>query len=212
MEVLHRIRDGGVIAVLRGIDEETLLPMAEALVDGGITALEVTADTKGAAGMVEELDASIDAPGTVIGAGTVLDGPTARRMIAAGAEFVLTPTLKPEVVETANRYGITVIPGVFTPSEAQRAYEVGADAIKLFPAKSGGPGHLSAIRGPLEQVEIIPTGGISLENGEAYLEAGAFALGVGSALLTDEILDNRDWTALEQRASEYTALVEAARE
>ncbi|WP_331235973.1 bifunctional 4-hydroxy-2-oxoglutarate aldolase/2-dehydro-3-deoxy-phosphogluconate aldolase [Natronorarus salvus] len=207
---LERIVDGGVVAVLRGVTEETVVEIARALAEGGVTAVEVTADTPGAMRMIEELSTELP-EWTAVGVGTVLDSETARAASLAGAEFVITPTLDPEVIETANRYGLVVMPGVFTPTEALRAYEAGADAVKLFPASSVGPGHIESIHGPLGQIPIIPTGGVDLENATEYVEAGALAVGTGSALVSDSIVDREDWDALTERAREFVGTVEAAR-
>ena len=210
--ILSRIESGGVIAVLRGVTDETLEPIATALADGGITAVEVTADTPGVIEKIERLAAAMANRSVAVGAGTVLDEATARNVLLAGAEFIVTPTLSAGVIETANRDGVPVIPGIMTPSEAQRAMEAGADAVKLFPANTVGPGHISAIHGPLSQIDIIPTGGIDLENTATYIDAGAFAVGTGSALVTDEILVEKDWDALETRAADFVAAVETARD
>ncbi len=208
---LERIVEGGVVAVLRGVTEETVTEIAGALADGGVTAVEVTADTPGAMRMIEEL--STDLPqGTAVGVGTVLDSETARAASLAGAEFVVTPTLDLGVVETANRYGLVVMPGIFTPTEAIRAYEAGADAVKLFPASSVGPGHIGSIHGPLGQIPIVPTGGVDLENAAEYIEAGALAVGTGSALVSDELVEREDWDGLTERAREFVETVGAARE
>lgn len=210
-ETLATIESGGVVAVLRGVTDETLEPIATSLAAGGITAIEVTADTPGVATKLGRLAATLDDEEAVVGAGTVLDGETARTVLLAGAEFIVTPTLSSDVIEVANRYGVPVVPGIMTPTEAQRAMEAGADAVKLFPASSVGPGHIGAIHGPLDQVPIIPTGGVSLENAAAYIEGGAIAVGTGSALITDDILAAEDWEGLEARAERFVATVEDAR-
>lgn len=210
-QAMDRITDGGVIAVMRGITDETVTAIGDALVDGGITAVEVTADTPGVTGKIERLADRYPDDGTVVGAGTVLDAPTARQVLLAGAEFIVTPTVNEAVIQTANRYGVPVLPGAFTPTEALTAMEAGADAVKIFPASSAGPGHVSAIKGPLGQVPVVPTGGVSRENGADYIAAGATALGVGSALVTDELVAGEDWAGLEDRAREFVELVAAAR-
>lgn len=208
---LGRIADGGIIAVMRGVTDETVTAIGDALVDGGITAIEVTADTPAVTDKIESLAERYADRDALVGAGTVLDPATARQVLLAGAEYLVTPTLDADVIRTANRYGAVVIPGVFTPTEAVHAVEAGADAVKVFPASSAGPSHLAAIRGPLDQIPMIPTGGISLDNGAAYIDAGAIALGVGSSLVTDELVDDRDWAGLEARAAQFVELVEDAR-
>lgn len=208
---MAHIERTGVIAVMRGVTPETARPIADALVEGGITTLEVTADTPGATDIIDDLSEYMTDREVVIGAGTVLDASTARTVLLAGAEFIVTPTLNPEVIRTANRDGVPVVPGILTPTEAMHAIEAGADAVKLFPASSVGPGHISALHGPLDHVDVIPTGGVSLENGGAYFEAGATAIGVGSALVQDELIEREDWAALSERASAFADLVASAR-
>lgn len=204
---LERMLQSGVIAVMRGVEGRTVVPAAEALVEGGVTTLEVTADTPGAAESMERLAETFASEDVVVGAGTVLDAQTARTMLLAGAEFIVSPTFEPDVVETANRAGVPVIPGIMTPTEALDAYEAGADAVKLFPARTVGPDHLAALRGPLEQLTVIPTGGIDRDNAAAFLRAGAAAIGIGSALVSDEIAAEEDWEALTERAEAFAALV-----
>ena len=208
---LQRLKDGGVVAVLRGADPNTVVDVAAALRDGGVTAFEITADTPDATGMIAELSASFDESEAIVGAGTVLDGGTARDVIAAGAEFVVGPTFDPEMVATCNRYGVPVAPGVFTPTEALTAYEAGADLVKVFPASSAGPGHLSSIAGPLPQIPLMPTGGIDVDNVGDYIEAGAAVVGAGSALLDDDAIAAGDFESLTETADEFTRAVEAAR-
>lgn len=209
---LERIERGGVIAVLRGIDESTVVSAGEAIVDGGITAVEVTADTGGVVDHIERLREHLADRDALVGAGTVLDAETARAVQLAGAEFIVTPSLDEGVVRTASRYGTPVIPGIMTPTEAVRAAAAGADAVKLFPASSVGPSHVAALHGPLDQIDIVPTGGISLENAGEYIEAGAMAVGVGSALLSDDISANADWEELTALSRSYVDAVEDARD
>ena len=208
---VDRIVDGGVIAVLRGVSDETLEPIATAIADGGITAIEVTADTADVTGKIDRLSTHVGDRDALIGAGTILDAATASAVSRAGAEFIVTPTLSAPVMETANREGLPVVPGIMTPTEAQQALELGTDVVKLFPAQTVGPGHIGAIQGPLAQVDVIPTGGVTLENAASYIEAGGIAVGVGSALVTDDILATEDWQALEDRSAAFVEAVETAR-
>lgn len=209
---LGRIVDGGVVAVMRGVNRDTVLDLGEALQAGGVTAMEVTAETPGAVDMVETLSDHFADADVTVGAGTVLDTETARSVVTAGAEFVVSPTLNEEVVELCNRYNVVSAPGVFTPTEALTAVEAGADAVKVFPAKTGGPGHVSAIKGPLGQIPIIPTGGVGPDNAGEYVQAGAVAVGVGSALISDEILESEDFEVVEQTARELVETVASARD
>ncbi len=209
---LGKVAEGGVVAVMRGVTDETLPHIGDALVTGGITAMEVTADTDGATEKIRTIADRYAGEEVLVGAGTVLDAETARHTLLAGAQFIVTPTLDEGVVRMANRYGVPVVPGVLTPTEALKAYETGADAVKVFPASSVGPGHVSSIHGPLEQIPIIPTGGVDLDNAADYIDAGAIAVGVGSALITDDIVEEHDWEALESRAAALVDTVQQARE
>lgn len=209
---IGRIVDGGVVAVMRGVDRGSVVELADALRAGGVTAMEVTADTPDAVAMVERLSEHFaDDDGVVVGAGTVLDTETARAVVSAGAEFVVSPTLAEDVIALCNRYGVVSAPGVFTPTEALTAYEAGADVVKVFPASTGGPGHVSAIKGPLGQIPIVPTGGVGPENAADYVEAGAVAVGVGSALVSEEAVAQGDFDRIEATARELVETVRAAR-
>jgi len=209
-ETLQRIEDGGVIAVLRGVEPETVQDVADAVVAGGVTALEVTADSPNAVGMIETLSERM-ADDVLVGVGTVLDAATARAAIAAGASFVLCPTYEEGVVETCNRYGVPVAPGVFTPTEAQQAYEAGADLVKVFPAKTGGPSHVAALKGPLGHLDVVPTGGVGPDNAGAYIEAGAVAVGAGSSILDHDAVSRGDFEAITANAEALRDAVADAR-
>jgi 2-dehydro-3-deoxyphosphogluconate aldolase/(4S)-4-hydroxy-2-oxoglutarate aldolase len=211
-QVRSRIVDSGVVAVLRGIEAGTAVEVAEALHAGGVDAIEVTADTPGAIEMVADLATAFDDPEVVVGAGTVLDSETATAAIRAGAEFVVSPTLEPDVIETANRYGAVSAPGVLTPTEALSAVEYGADLVKVFPAGSVGPEYVASIRGPLDQLPIVPTGGVDLDNAADFIEAGAVAVGVGSALVDDRAIAEGDYDVLTETARAFVETVDAARQ
>ncbi|WP_435124788.1 bifunctional 4-hydroxy-2-oxoglutarate aldolase/2-dehydro-3-deoxy-phosphogluconate aldolase [Halobaculum sp. D14] len=210
MSTLEELRESGVVAVLRGAEPETVVDTAEALVAGGVTALEVTADTAGSTEMIRTLSEELGDE-ALVGAGTVLDEPTAQSAIAAGAEFVVAPSFDEGVVDACNRYGVTVAPGVMTPTEAVDAFEAGAELVKVFPAKTVGPDHVAAIKGPLSQIPIMPTGGVSPENAGDYIEAGAECVGAGSALVDRDAVDRGDFDELTARAEEFRAVIEDAR-
>jgi 2-dehydro-3-deoxyphosphogluconate aldolase/(4S)-4-hydroxy-2-oxoglutarate aldolase len=210
-EDLERIVDSGVVAVMRGADPDTAIEVASALAEGGVTAFEITAENPDAMALIDELSASFDESAAIVGAGTVLDSETARAAIGSGAEFVVGPTFDPGVVETCNRYGVPVAPGVLTPTEALTAYEAGADIAKVFPASSIGPGHLSSIAGPLPQIPLMPTGGIDIDNVGAYIEAGAAAVGAGSAIMDEEAIDAGDFESITETARDFTRVIEEAR-
>lgn len=209
-EATGRLVDGGVVAVLRGVDPDDVVPVARAAVEGGVRAVEVTADSPGAMEMIE---AVADDLGEValVGAGTVLDAESARAALLAGAEFVVSPSFHRDVVEVCNRYGAPVIPGIATPTEAVEAYEAGADAVKLFPASALGPEYLAALGGPLSQIPVVPTGGIDAENAGAFVEAGAVAVGAGSSIVDAEAVARGDYDEVTERARALVEAVETAR-
>ena len=208
-ETLSRIADGGVVAVLRGVDADQLVGIAEALQAGGVDVVEITADTPAVTDLIDTLTDTFD--DLVVGTGTVLDAETARSTIAAGAAFVVSPSLHEDVIETCNRYGVVCAPGVMTPTEAIRGYEAGADFVKVFPAKTVGPDHLAAMKGPLGQIPLMPTGGVGPTNAGEYVEAGAFAVGAGGALVDYEAAARGDYEVITETAREFTRVVEDAR-
>jgi len=210
-ETLSRLDDSGVVAVLRGVPADQLIEIAEALREGGVTAVEITADTPNVADLIDEVTASFDDE-VVVGTGTVLDSETARTTLMAGAEFVVSPSLHEDVIETCNRYGAVSAPGVMTPTEAVRGYEAGADFVKVFPAKTVGPAHLGAMKGPLGQIPMMPTGGVGPNNAAEYIDAGAFAVGAGGALVDYDAAERGDYEAITETAREFTRVVEEARD
>jgi 2-dehydro-3-deoxyphosphogluconate aldolase/(4S)-4-hydroxy-2-oxoglutarate aldolase len=210
-ETISRMRESGVVAVLRGVDATVVEAVGDALRAGGVTAMEVTMGSDDSLDAIEALSAHFEGEDVVVGAGTVLDSETARQAHLAGASFVVSPTFDEGVVETCNRYGIPVAPGVATPTEALSAYEAGADLCKVFPASTYGPGHLSSIRGPLPQIPLMPTGGVGPDNAAAYVEAGAEIVGAGGSLLPDDVLEREDWDEVQARAAELVGVVEDAR-
>ncbi|THE63532.1 bifunctional 4-hydroxy-2-oxoglutarate aldolase/2-dehydro-3-deoxy-phosphogluconate aldolase [Salinadaptatus halalkaliphilus] len=210
-QVRDRIVDGGVIAVLRGIDESDIVPAARAIHEGGVDALEVTADGTRAREKLVAVARELAGTDAVVGAGTVHDAATAQSMIDAGASFVVSPHTDLEVVETCNRHGVLSAPGVMTPTETMTAMEAGADVLKLFPAATVGPAHISSIRGPFGDVDIVPTGGISQDNVGAYFDAGAVAVGAGSALVDYDAIADGDFDEVRETAASFVEAVEATR-
>ncbi|PGF17566.1 2-dehydro-3-deoxyphosphogluconate aldolase [Natrinema sp. CBA1119] len=210
--VRERIVDSGVIAVLRGIDENQIVPVARAIHDAGVDALEITADGTRAAEQIAAVDRELAATDAVVGAGTVLDAPTAQSMIDAGASFVVSPHTDADVVRTCNRHGALVAPGVMTPTEAVTAMEAGADLLKMFPASTVGPGHIGALAGPLGDVDIVPTGGVSRDNVADFFDAGAVAVGAGGAIVDDAAIADGDMDQVRATAASFVDAVEAARD
>ncbi|WP_436344638.1 bifunctional 4-hydroxy-2-oxoglutarate aldolase/2-dehydro-3-deoxy-phosphogluconate aldolase [Natronorubrum sp. FCH18a] len=210
--VRDRVVASGVIAVLRGIDEDRIVPVARAIHEGGVDALEITADGTRASDQIAAVDRELGDTDAVVGAGTVLDAPTAQSVIDAGAEFVVSPHTDVETIKLCNRQGVLSAPGVMTPTEAVTALEAGADALKLFPASTVGPGHIGAIRGPLGDVDVIPTGGVSPANVESFFDAGAVAVGAGSALVDYDAIEDGDMDRVRETAAEFVEAVESARD
>ncbi len=209
-EIISRLLDPGIVAIIRADSSEQLLDAAAALLAGGVTAMEVTMTTPNALAVVGEVTAKFG-DRILMGVGSVLDPETARVAILAGAEFVVTPVTKPEVIRICNRYGKPIASGAFTPTECLLAYESGADFVKLFPADQVGPTYIKNILAPLPMLQLIPTGGVTPETAAAFLKAGSVALGAGSALISKEILAARDWKKLTQRAEEFVKAVKTAR-
>ncbi|MCD6284755.1 MAG: bifunctional 4-hydroxy-2-oxoglutarate aldolase/2-dehydro-3-deoxy-phosphogluconate aldolase [Anaerolineae bacterium] len=195
---------------MRAQTSDQLIAAADAIKDGGVRVIEVTMTTPGALAVIEEATRRYGEE-VLFGAGSVLDAETARAAILAGAGFVVAPTLKVEVVALCNRYSIPVMPGIMTPTEALTAWEAGADMVKLFPASFGGPAMIKAIRAPLPQLEIVPVGGVSLDNAAEFIRKGAAALGVGSSLVNQKLLDAGDMAELQGRAAAFIAAVKEGR-
>lgn len=209
-EVLTPLSETGVVAIARGAESDSLLEVVDALLEGGIRVFEITADSPAAPEQIERV-ATEFGDEIAVGAGTVLDTETARACQLAGAEFLVTPTLSTDVIRTGNRYGTPVIPGVMTPTEALTATEAGADLCKLFPASTLGPTHVSAVQGPLGQIPLVPTGGVSLDNAAEFFEHGAAAVGVGSALVDDEAIENDDYEKLTETAAQLIEIAQTHR-
>jgi 2-dehydro-3-deoxyphosphogluconate aldolase/(4S)-4-hydroxy-2-oxoglutarate aldolase len=203
--------DTGVIAVMRGVPSDRAVETARALARGGVGAVELTADAPGAVDALGAVRARLADDEVLVGSGTVMDATTASRAVNAGADFVVAPHLDAAIVETCNRYGVTVLPGVLTPTEAVRAVEAGADGVKVFPAATVGPDHLAALAGPLPQIPLVPTGGVDTENVSDYFAAGATAVGAGSALVDTDAAASGDFEAVAARARDFVAAVADAR-
>ncbi len=201
-DIVRCIKSTGIIAILRGTQNEDLLKIANALYEGGVRAIEVTCNTKGYLGMIETLSETMKDK-MIIGAGTVLSPVTAQLVIDAGADFVLAPDLNKEVVQQVHQNRKFAIPGVATPSEIMQAYRMGVDVVKLFPAGALGARYLKDLRGPLNNAAIIPVGGINLENLRDFVQAGAFAFGIGSELIDKKAVAEGDFSIIAQKAKKY---------
>jgi 2-dehydro-3-deoxyphosphogluconate aldolase / (4S)-4-hydroxy-2-oxoglutarate aldolase len=202
LEIISRLTNPGVIAVVRTQKAEQVLPLTEALIAGGVIAIEITMTTPNAIEVIRVASQKIGTRG-LIGVGTVLDAKTCRAAIEAGAEFVVSPIMRPEIVVAARAAGKPVMLGAYTPTEAQLAHEAGADFIKIFPADKLGPGYIKAICAPLPHLRIVPTGGVDLHNAAEFLQAGCVALGVGSSLVSAQFLRDENWPKLTHLAREF---------
>jgi len=209
-EKLELIHETGLIAIMRAQSSDQLIAAADAIREGGVKVIEVTMTTPGALDVIAEATKRYGQE-ILFGAGTVLDAETARSAILAGAGYIVAPTLNLEMIALCNRYSIPVVPGCFTPSEMLTAWEAGADMIKLFPASLGGPSLIKAILAPLPQLEIVPVGGVNMETAAEFIKNGAAALGVGSALISQALLDANDTEELTRRAKAFIQEVKKGR-
>jgi len=216
LKLLQQISEEGVVAVLRGETPEEVVEMAEQAIEGGIKVIEVTMTVPFALQAIEKLAKKYSSTANdkgnyaIIGVGTVLDPETARAAILSGAEFVVGPSLNPDTVTLCNRYRIPVMPGVMTIQEIQRALELGVDIVKLFPGNLYSPSMIKAIKGPLPQANIMPTGGVSLSNLGEWIKAGAVAVGIGSDLTT-EAVKTGDYGLVAKKAAQYIEAYRAAK-
>ncbi|HEV2527596.1 MAG TPA: bifunctional 4-hydroxy-2-oxoglutarate aldolase/2-dehydro-3-deoxy-phosphogluconate aldolase [Thermomicrobiales bacterium] len=210
VDVVRGIEESGVVAVVRLDDLSDAVNVAKALAAGGVRGVEYTFTNPKAA---EAIAAAREVLGdeVLVGAGSVLDGETARIAILAGAQFVVTPTTRVETIQLCTRYAIPVMSGAFTPTEILTAWEAGASMVKVFPASVGGPGYLKDVLGPLPQIKLIPTGGVSADNAGAFIAAGARAVALGSSLVDPKLVAAGAWSELTARAQAVSDAVAAAR-
>jgi 2-dehydro-3-deoxyphosphogluconate aldolase / (4S)-4-hydroxy-2-oxoglutarate aldolase len=198
-ERIQRLIDTGAIAVIRMNDAGKLRRVVDAIREGGVDAIEITMTTPGALSIIEEMAKSNDGS-YHLGVGSVLDAETARRAIDAGAQFVVSPVMKPEIIKTSHEYECPAMPGAFTPTEILTAHEHGADIVKVFPADVVGMAFFKAIKAPMPHLQLMPTGGVSLTNAGDWLRAGACAVGIGGALLDKKAIDGGNFAALTENA------------
>ena len=208
--VTSRITAGGVVAIMRHTEATLAIDAAHALLAGGVSVVEVTLNTAGALGMIAAL-ATAMGDEMIVGAGTVLSPQAVDEAVRAGARFIVAPNTSPEVIGRAGHHDVPCVPGAFTPTEIVTAWDAGADLVKLFPASVGGPRYLRDVRGPLNHVPIVPTGGVSPQNVGDFIKAGAMAVGAGSDLVDRGVVERRDWTELERRARAFSDAVRTAR-
>jgi 2-dehydro-3-deoxyphosphogluconate aldolase / (4S)-4-hydroxy-2-oxoglutarate aldolase len=197
--IIEELTKLGAVAVIRMSDSEKLKKVSEAIHLGGVSAIEITMTTPNALAVIENLSKTMGDE-IIVGVGSVLDPQTAIDAINAGARFVVSPVFKPDIVETVNKMNVPMMPGAFTPTEIQAAYEKGADIVKVFPADVVGMAFFKAIKGPMPYLKLMPTGGVTLTNAGDWLKAGACAVGVGTALLDKRAIDENNFKKLTENA------------
>jgi 2-dehydro-3-deoxyphosphogluconate aldolase/(4S)-4-hydroxy-2-oxoglutarate aldolase len=207
---LQRILDCGIVAVVRSPDSQQLVEVARALADGGVNIVEITMTVPDALDVVRRVRAALG-DRLLLGAGTILDTETARAAFLAGAEYVVAPTLNLDVIRLCQRYGKVVMPGALTPTEILAAWEAGADIVKVFPADVVGPAFFKAMRGPLPQIRLLPTGGVDLNTAAEFLKAGACCLGVGGQLVEPRAVAEGNFDRIRELARKYIEIVRATR-
>jgi 2-dehydro-3-deoxyphosphogluconate aldolase/(4S)-4-hydroxy-2-oxoglutarate aldolase len=207
---LDRVLKAGIVAVVRAPDPAGLVEVIRALAAGGVTVAEVTLTVPNALDVVREAKQGLG-DSVLLGAGTVLDPETCRAALLAGADFIVSPTLNPDVIRLCRRYDKPAMPGAFTPTEILAAWEAGADIVKVFPADAVGPVFFKAMRGPLPQIRLMPTGGVDLTNAADYLKAGACCLGVGGQLVDPKLVAAKSFDQLRELAARYVEVVRRAR-
>jgi 2-dehydro-3-deoxyphosphogluconate aldolase/(4S)-4-hydroxy-2-oxoglutarate aldolase len=209
-QVLDRIRSVGLVPVIRARSAEEAAQAADAIQAGGVAILEITMTVPGAVDVIREVAAR--GGDTLVGAGTVLDPDAARSCIDAGARFIVSPSLNLETVALCNEAAVAVLPGALTPTEVVTAWRAGADMVKVFPAGAvGGPSYIKALKAPLPQIDLVPTGGVSLKTAGDFIRNGAAALGVGADLVDVQALRRGDASVLTEKAREYVRVVREAR-
>lgn len=210
LEQMQRIEACGIVAIIRANSSNELIEAAVAIQTGGVDVIEITMTTPDALRVINEVSTRLG-DAVLVGVGSVLDEETARAAMLAGAEFVVSPVTKPDVIDICNRYGKVVIPGAFTPTEILMAWETGADYVKVFPASGVGSSYIKDIKAPLPQIPLIPTGGINADNAAEFIQAGASALGVGSSLVSNTLIESGDFALLTERAKNLIDAVKSVR-
>lgn len=200
----------GVVAIMRAEQSDVLIQVARSIHAGGVHFIEVTMTTPGALQVIGDAKRNLDAE-VRFGAGSVLDGETARQAILMGADFIVTPVMSSDAIRICRRYGTPIITGAYTPTEVLTAWELGSDLVKVFPASIGGPSHIKAVLAPLPQVKLVPVGGVSHSNTADYIAAGAFAVGVGSSLVNQQLIVDGAFDQIEDKARELVQAVQKVR-
>ncbi len=210
LEQMRRIEACGIVAIIRANSANELIDAAAAIHEGGVSVIEVTMTTPNALQVISDVSSAYG-DSVLVGAGSVLDAETARAVMLAGAEFIVSPVTKADVIEICNRYSKVVIPGAFTPTEILAAWEAGADYVKVFPSSGVGASYIKDVKAPLPHIPLVPTGGINAENAAEFIAAGATALGVGSSLVNNQLIESGQFGSLTERAKKLSAEVQRAR-
>jgi len=210
-DIFNRMMSEGLIPVIRVSSAQEAVDVADAIKEGGVTLIEITMSVPGAIDTIKELTRKYKDE-IIMGAGTILDPETARAALLAGAQFIVTPTLNLDVIQLAHRYSAVVVPGAMTPTEILTAWNAGADMVKVFPAAQlGGPEYLKALKGPLPQILLVPTGGVNLQNAGAFIKAGAAALGVGGELVDKKAVKEKKFNVITENTRAFLKVVQEAR-
>lgn len=208
-EILEAVERAGIVAVIRIKEPERLKAVVDAISEGGIRVLEVTMTVPGAVKLIADLAPRMPS-GFLLGAGTVVDAETARKVIDAGASFIVSPVFRQQVIDACHERDVAAMPGCFSPTEILNAWDGGADVVKVFPATALGPGYIKDVRAPLPQVKLMPTGGVTLDNAGDWIRAGAVAVGVGSSLLDAKAVADGNYALLRSNAERIVRNVSAA--
>jgi 2-dehydro-3-deoxyphosphogluconate aldolase/(4S)-4-hydroxy-2-oxoglutarate aldolase len=209
-DVARRIEQSGVVAVVRLTDARVGEQVARALIEGGVSAIEITMTVPRAPELIADLCRVLPAS-VLVGAGTVTDPAMALAVIDAGARFVVSPVFRPRIVEACHERDVPSFPGCFTPTEILSAWELGVEIVKVFPATSLGPGYIKDLRGPFPSLKVMPTGGVSIDNAGEWIKAGAVAIGVGGALVNSKAVDAGHFDQITSAAKAFVAAVQGAR-
>ena len=209
-DVLSKLKATGVVAVIRTEQPGDLIDVARALAKGGVLFMEITMTVPNAIQAIKEV-VSVLKDEIVIGAGTVLDAQTAHSAILAGAAYIVSPALRPAVIETCRQRDVACMPGAMTPTEVLQAWELGADVVKIFPAGVGGPRFFKDLKGPFPHIELMPTGSVNKETAPQFIQAGAFAIGIGGELASNAMIVSRQFDQITQNACDYIEIVKKAR-
>ena len=210
-EVLNRMINEGLIPVIRVTSASEATDVADAVKEGGVSFIEITMSVQGAIDVIKELTQKYKDE-IIMGAGTVLDPETGRAALLAGAQFLVSPTLNLDLIQLGHRYSAVVIPGAMTPTEILTAWNAGADMVKVFPsAQLGGPEYIKALRGPLPQILLVPTGGVNLQNAGAFIKAGAAALGVGGELVDKKAIKEKKFQIITESTRAFLKTIREAR-